>query len=103
MVKCYTQTNNTIYEQSDWFPVGYSNNANEFFPCCDEGDAGLDYSICQYTESIPGGSGYYVAGCTDPSFNASICSNNCSKSLNLKTYLKILNLAHPAMKLINKP
>ena len=79
MVKCYTQYNDAIHEQSNWFPVGHSSNGNEFFPCCDEGDIGLDSSICQYSESSPGGSTYYVAGCTDPSYNASVCSEYCSE------------------------
>ncbi|MCJ1472510.1 hypothetical protein MMC13_001158 [Lambiella insularis] len=47
--------------------------------CCAAGDTCGDDLICYYTHPIMGGSGYYVAGCTDPTFsNQSICSPHCS-------------------------
>ena len=47
--------------------------------CCFTGDDCGKESICHYTHPADGGSGYYVGGCTDPTYKDPICSQRCSK------------------------
>ena len=46
--------------------------------CCDSSDSCREDSICHYNHPLVGGSGYYVGGCTDPSFPEP-CSKSCCK------------------------
>ncbi|TID25718.1 hypothetical protein E2P81_ATG03508 [Venturia nashicola] len=47
-------------------------------PCCASTDTCLAHGLCHYTHSKSGGSGYYVAGCTDPTYNAKNCPRLCT-------------------------
>ena len=57
-----------------------SNSTSTVQLCCAAGDiCGAD-SICQFTHPQADVSGYYVGGCTDPTFSDPVCSKRCSMS-----------------------
>jgi hypothetical protein len=47
--------------------------------CCGIGDqCGID-SLCHFTTPQALSSGYYLGGCTDPTFTDPVCSNPCGE------------------------
>jgi hypothetical protein len=47
--------------------------------CCVNGDqCGAD-SICHFAKPIANTSGYYLGGCTDPTYNDPVCQKHCSQ------------------------
>jgi hypothetical protein len=72
----------TIVDHSDVYrPCQASNNASANFQCCYAGDSCLEGGICNYTHPRSGGTGYYIAGCTDPSFTDPSCPTHCGKAI----------------------
>lgn len=49
-----------------------------FYSCCVTGDTCVGNSICHFTHSQTDGSGFYLAGCTDKSYQNLLCTNHCS-------------------------
>lgn len=49
------------------------------YNCCVSGDTCVGSSICLFTHSQENGSGFYMAGCTDESFQNPLCTNHCSR------------------------
>ncbi|GAW16688.1 hypothetical protein ANO14919_061250 [Xylariales sp. No.14919] len=64
---------------SGWSPCGPVNDTTPAVACCVNGDSCLSGSICSYTHSLRGGSGYYAAGCTDEDFSDPSCKSLCSE------------------------
>ncbi|KAF4632998.1 hypothetical protein G7Y89_g5122 [Cudoniella acicularis] len=81
MAACYwkeegeLQTNSN--RQSFTSPCGPVNDTNQVVPCCVNGDYCMSDGFCYYTHSLSGGSGYYVASCTDPTYLSPVCQNRC--------------------------
>ena len=73
---------------------GYVSSTNQYFPCgssvitgasaqacCNAEDYCMDDGICHYTRGgVTNGTGYYMAGCTDPTWKDPACPKQCSKS-----------------------
>ncbi len=77
MATCYSLVNTTVFSVvSGQQKCGPGSLGIQF--CCNSDDTCLEDSICHYTHSLAGGSGYYVGGCTDSSF-AEPCSKSCSE------------------------
>ena len=55
---------------------GSSTNATS---CCINGHECTQDGICHFRDQTDKGSGYYIGGCTDKSFNDPACSRACSK------------------------
>ena len=82
-VSCYGYNNNAVFHadgQGEYCEE--INSENPIAACCVKGDTCLANSICQYSHSLPGGSGYYAAGCSDPSFGAP-CVELCGTSTDI--------------------
>ena len=47
--------------------------------CCVLGDICLDDGFCQFSHALQGTSGYYLSGCTDPTFQDPKCLGQCGK------------------------
>lgn len=47
--------------------------------CCVNGDQCGKDSICHFTKSIPNTSGYYLGGCTHPTYQDQVCQRHCSQ------------------------
>ncbi|OXV07634.1 hypothetical protein Egran_04601 [Elaphomyces granulatus] len=61
-------------------PCGPLNSTTPVLSCCVPGDICLSHNLCGYTHSLPNGTGYYTAGCSDGDFsNGAIISGTCSK------------------------
>lgn len=56
-------------------------SVSNFQNCCTEGDTCEEGSICHFMHQSYQGSGYYIAGCSDPTYMDPICSPQCSKLL----------------------
>lgn len=61
------------------YPCGPVNATTPHVPCCDAGTTCIPGGLCEYTHSQPLGSGFYAAGCTDPSWKAPSCRRLCRK------------------------
>ena len=59
------------------FPCGVRNSTHPNVPCCWRGDTCMSDGLCTYPHSLPGGSGYYAAGCTNSGFGDG-CRSLCS-------------------------
>lgn len=74
---CYRQLDGLIQSQSSGWVVCPKSYAGL---CCLNVDECLDEQICHNTKiSGPGGSGYYIGLCTDPTYNSTSCSSRCTK------------------------
>lgn len=60
------------------FPCGNPNSTDPFVFCCVNGDICMSNGFCYYTHSLAGGSGYYVASCTNPAAVGEGCANRCT-------------------------
>ncbi|KFY53720.1 hypothetical protein V497_08286 [Pseudogymnoascus sp. VKM F-4516 (FW-969)] len=49
--------------------------------CCVPGDTCGADSICHFTRRVENASGFYLGGCTDPTFQDPLCAGQCSESL----------------------
>jgi hypothetical protein len=80
---CYWKTLGQVQSSTDWetftSPCGPVNNTNPVVPCCVNGDYCMSDGFCHYTHSEEGGSGYYSASCTDPTYESHVCQNRCGK------------------------
>ena len=47
--------------------------------CCYPGDTCTAHGFCYFRITISGTSGYYLGGCTDPTFRDPACPRQCSK------------------------
>jgi hypothetical protein len=47
--------------------------------CCVTGDQCGKDSICHFTKQIANTSGYYLGGCTDPTYKDPVCQQHCSQ------------------------
>src|ERR1700761_1661139 len=83
MPACYQKMNGDLLSNDNWqsiiSPCGPVNDTNKVVPCCYNGDYCMSDGICHYTHSLVGGSGYYVAGCTDPYFSDPVSQNRCCR------------------------
>ena len=87
MATCYSLVNSTVFSVvTGQQKCGPSTSGIQF--CCNSDDTCLEDSICHYTHSLAGGSGYYIGGCTDSSFSEP-CSKSCSRYLDSYTLLLI--------------
>ena len=72
-ILCHRIENNTPYDvSSDESPCGNVNTSSPVVSCCANSDFCLTDGFCAYTHSQVGGSGFYVASCTETS---GICPN----------------------------
>ena len=79
MVDCYRPVNATeAYTAINQQRCGTGTSGAQF--CCAESDTCLENSICHFTSSQVGSSGYYIGACTDPNFPEP-CSKSCSNIL----------------------
>lgn len=74
----YYINSGTLFKAPDSYPCGGSNGEIAF--TCINGDLCTEASICHSTRPVQGTSGYYIGGCTDPTFPAPACSQQCSMS-----------------------
>lgn len=68
---CYTIGFNFVTSSNQYIPCGGGASGNGTSSggaksCCYAGDYCMEDSICHYTHSVTNGTGYYMAGCTDP-------------------------------------
>jgi hypothetical protein len=47
--------------------------------CCVNGDVCGADNICHFTKNIPNTSGFYLGGCTDPTWTDPACQQHCSE------------------------
>jgi hypothetical protein len=93
MTQCYSWINNTIFRASSlYIPCGSPENQN--VTCCVANTICYPNAICGYVESFPvGGSGFYGASCTDPTYTSPNCPQRCSKCAHVnfmvRTWLRI--------------
>ncbi|KAF2193580.1 hypothetical protein K469DRAFT_712356 [Zopfia rhizophila CBS 207.26] len=79
MSQCYGTIQGKIKLLSTRKPCGPTNATVPVVPCCNADDTCLAHGICHYdTRSIEGGSGYYVAACTDPNYKDKNCRQLCT-------------------------
>ena len=78
----FTRSNGASLDIRNGQKCGSSTTGTQY--CCNSGDTCLEDSICRYTPAQPGGSGYYIGGCTDSSFSEP-CSKSCCKSYSIQT------------------
>ena len=81
---CYTIGMDFVTSSNQYFPCG-SGSSNSTSgrsahqSCCYGGDICMADGICHYTHTVTNGTGYYMAGCTDPTWNDPSCPKACSK------------------------
>jgi len=85
MSSCYYSINGSIQTNIVWggnpvVPCGSVNSTVQAIPCCTTQSTCMSHGICSYPGSLDGGSGYYAAGCTDPSFSGA-CAPRCGDKL----------------------
>lgn len=78
---CYQSSNSSntdsIYK-SNYLPCN-SPSSTGFVSCCFEGHlCGLD-GFCHFSSMLVGTSGYYLGGCTDPTYNDPSCVSQCGR------------------------
>jgi hypothetical protein len=80
-IYCYRRERDEISDVTAYeFPCGNLNSTNPIVQCCGYGDICLTNGMCSYEDSMRGGSGYYVAGCTDSSGLCPGFANRCTSS-----------------------
>jgi hypothetical protein len=73
-------TKSGLGPQSQYVSCAGSKTPNGFEACCVAGDVCLEDGICHYTHPEANGSGFYLAGCTDPAYQDSSCPQQCGKT-----------------------
>jgi hypothetical protein len=73
-------TNSGLGPQSQYVSCAGSKTPNGFEACGVAGDVCLEDGICHYTHPEANGSGFYLAGCTDPAYQDSSCQQQCGKT-----------------------
>jgi hypothetical protein len=78
---CYLVSNNVVTSTNQYFPCGNSDiTGASAQTCCNGEDYCMDNSICHYTRGgVTNGTGYYMGGCTDPTWKDPACPKQCSK------------------------
>ncbi|KAK3711890.1 hypothetical protein LTR37_009408 [Vermiconidia calcicola] len=76
---CHTVGYDFVTSSNQYFPCGTSEvNGAEAQTCCYGGDFCMEDGICHYTHSgVTNGTGYYMAGCTDPTWKDPACPKPC--------------------------
>ena len=79
---CYLVSNEYVFSTNQYFPCGNSDiTGASAQSCCNAEDYCMEDSICHYTRGgVTNGTGYYMAGCTDPTWKDPACPKQCSKS-----------------------
>ena len=78
-LRCYCKSQNAIHATCDKLtPCGMPSSTG-FVQCCSNGDTCGADGFCHFTQPLNGSSGYYLGGCTDPTFRDSSCPQQCSK------------------------
>ena len=85
---CTWQNSGMIAKSFAGYPCGPLNETVPVVSCCGLADVCLSHNICTYAHSLPNGSGYYAAGCSDGNFSSAtsvsgVCTSRCGKSLRL--------------------
>jgi len=73
---CYVEHSGFI-QSSSQTPCGDTSAGLQL--CCQGGDICLESSICHFSHPLAKTSGYYIGGCTDPSFTDPSCARQCCK------------------------
>ena len=76
-LKCYAVASGAIYENTQASQCGYPNASTPYVNCCWKPDFCMSNDICHYTHAQIDGSGYYLAGCTDPTWKDPSCPPQC--------------------------
>ncbi|KAJ9619972.1 hypothetical protein H2203_008248 [Taxawa tesnikishii (nom. ined.)] len=76
-VTCYTIGSEYISSTNQFFPCT-SANSTTHASCCYHGDYCMEGGVCHYTHDKASGSGYYLAGCTDPTYADESCPKQCT-------------------------
>jgi len=72
-----------VAESSGWFACNNTQvTAGGAQLCCLTGSYCGEDSICHF-DGTDGGSGWFIGGCTDPSYADQVCSMSCSMLLSL--------------------
>ena len=76
-MECFTKHTSEVTSDPDNLPCG---NGTGYQQCCNEGDqCGAD-GFCHFTHAQSNFvTGYYLGGCTDPSFDAAVCPQPCTQ------------------------
>ena len=74
---CYVLHNDEIEQ---WSQSPCADPSNGVQACCQYGDVCVGSSICRFTTTLIGTSGYYTGGCTDETFSAAACLSQCGKN-----------------------
>ncbi|KAF2234288.1 hypothetical protein EV356DRAFT_576734 [Viridothelium virens] len=81
-ITCYFQDTIT-FNATQWFnyePCGPVNKSVPVVPCCTRGTQCYTNGFCHYENSVPGGSGWQVAGCTDAQYGPA-CYGRCTQNV----------------------
>ena len=78
----------TVAESTDGWHVCNNTKTTEKGAslCCLNGSQCGEDSICHFPGGSQGGTGWYLGGCTDGSYNDPICPKACSESHSLKSW-----------------
>ncbi|MCJ1327653.1 hypothetical protein MMC10_004324 [Thelotrema lepadinum] len=89
---CYAKNSNTVHTASNAFPCG--NDTSIIQPCCADGHVCDVDSFCHFTGPSSQLSGFYLAGCTDPTFKDPKCTQQCSKPSHPVVFCELEQLYH---------
>ncbi|KAF7509250.1 hypothetical protein GJ744_008144 [Endocarpon pusillum] len=79
MATCWRKSRSKVESRTGVdVPCPNTRSPGGFDSCCYNGDLCLGDSICHYTHSLAGGSGYYTQGCSDPTYQDSACFQRCT-------------------------
>ena len=87
--QCFWKGGNNIVAEG--YPGWFACNNTQVQPgganlcCLNDSECGED-SICHYPNGSEGGSGWFVGGCTDGSYNDPVCPRACSMCSTLKDH-----------------
>lgn len=77
---CYCENAGQIVECGmDSSPCSGSKSDSGVSLCCVPGDTCGADSICHFTRRVEDASGFYLGGCTDPTFQDPLCAGQCCK------------------------
>lgn len=78
---CYLVSNSLVASTNQYFPCGNSSiSGASAQSCCNAEDYCMDDSICHYTRGgVTNGTGYYMSGCTDPTWKDPACPKQCGR------------------------
>ncbi|KAF2228653.1 hypothetical protein EV356DRAFT_571718 [Viridothelium virens] len=79
-INCFQHVNGSILNESAFagmnIPCMPLKNTHTVSLCCREGHTCYSNQFCGFQPTVPGESGWYIAGCTDPSWGSG-CPSNC--------------------------